>query len=296
MEIKRCCGHDQHGIPMLRQRILQFVQGREWQLAIRGTTCFEYVWIILTYYCGNISLMMVLCTKHGHTMHVHVEHNVLQNAGKHLINTAVADVLFGLVISGCVFMVEPFFEVRLWPKHATNSLECEAKVGESGACDLCDSRGDLVLGTRMHGGWKVDTSRWRLEMQQIAQTGCSSMFWKNYVQIFCSRKCCLTAMNCMYWEFPVFLTFRYTQYSNQFETVLCPVRAIFPQRCVPNAERFGKIGTRRFWSRTPACLAEDRQLGMDVHFKHTFLLMLDVLSFLCGRENQKTFIEIFDLT
>jgi len=26
------------------------------------------------------------------------------------------------------------------------------------------------------------------------------------------------------------------------------------------------------------------------------LLMLDVLSFLCGRENQKTFIEIFDLT
>ena len=56
-------------------------------------------------------------------MHVHVEHNVLQNAGKHLINTAVADVLFGLVISGCVFMVEPFFEVRLWPKHATNSLE-----------------------------------------------------------------------------------------------------------------------------------------------------------------------------
>lgn len=56
-------------------------------------------------------------------------------------------------------MVEPFFEVRLWPKHATNILECEAKVGESGACDLCDSRGDLVLGTRMHGGWKVDTSR-----------------------------------------------------------------------------------------------------------------------------------------
>ena len=98
--------------------------------------------------------MMVLCTKHKHTMHVHIEHHVLESVGKNNRGGRC-------FVQSCDFilMFQHFLEVHLWPKHATSSLEWEAEVGESGACDLCDSCGDLVSGTRVHRGWKVDTSR-----------------------------------------------------------------------------------------------------------------------------------------